>query len=286
MFPRHFAAPIESTPTARARRWLGAAAFCLAQPALGADAAPGEPLRFGILNQQSPIQTAGKWNPILRYLSAKTGLPLRLKMGADVALTDAMMGREEFDLVYSNHNFQREYDGKYKVLAHWAGQPIRAAIVVLADSPARTLDDIRDATVAFPSPDAFAGYAVQRVALRHKGIAVREKFAGNQEGALAQLKTRQALAAAVNARFLDAYARREQLRYRTIYLSEPYLDLPISIHPRVPAEQADRLKQALLGICADPAAAGLPEAIRCPGFAAAVESDYDNVRRIYRAIGK
>lgn len=239
-----------------------------------------------MLNQQSPIQTAEKWNPILHYLSEKTGIPLRLRMGATVEQTDAMMGREAFDLLYSNHNFQTAYDGKYKVMARWAGQPIRGAIVVLDDSPARAIKDLQDMTVAFPSPDAFVGYAVPQVAFRENNVRVVEKFAGNQEGALAQLKARQVHAAAVNSRFLDAYAQREHLRYRVIHTSETYHELPVLIHPRVPAQQAERLKQALLGLRNDPSATDLLRSIRCAGFEAAEERDYDNVRRIYRATGK
>lgn len=254
--------------------------------ALAASPPVGQPLEFGVVNQQSPIQTAEKWNPILRYLTDKTGIPLRLRMGATVEQTDAMMEREAFDLVYTNHNFQTGYDGKYKVMARWAGQPIRAMIVVLDDSPAKTIKDLTDMTVAFPSPDAFLGYAVPQKAFREGGVQVREKFAGNQEGALAQLQAKQVHAAAVNSRALAAYAEREHLRYRRIYVSEPYHELPVLIHPRVPAEQADRLKQALLGLRNDPSATALLQATRCPGFEAAEERDYDNVRRVCRAIGK
>lgn len=245
-----------------------------------------KPLEFGVVNQQSPIQTAERWNPILRYLTEKTGIPLHLKMGATVELTDAMMAREEFDLVYNNHNFQSEYDGQYKVMARWGGPAIHSAIVVPDESPVRTIEDLRGLAVAFPSRDAFVGYAVPVVALRDHGVAVREKFAGNQEGALAQLKARQVDAAAVNSRFLESYARRERLRTRTVYLSEPYLELPVLIHPRVPAERAERLERALLGMRDDPAAAEALRKARCPGFEVAGERDYDNVRSVYRAIGK
>lgn len=262
------------------------AVFYPLRVAVSADILAEKPLEFGVLNQQSPIQTAEKWNPILRYLTEKTGIPLRLRMGATVEQTNAMMGREAFDLVYTNHNFQTGYDGKYKVMARWAGQPIRGMIVVLEDSPASTIRDLQDMTVAFPSPDAFVGYAVPQVAFRESKVRVNEKFAGNQEGALAQLKARQVHAAAVNSRFLEAYAQRERLRYRAIYASEPYHELPVLIHPRVPAQQVHRIKQALLGLRDDPSAAELRQSTGSPGFVAAEERDYDNVRRIYRAIGK
>lgn len=250
--------------------------------ARGADAQP-EALRFGVLNQQSAILTAERWNPILRYLTRKTGIPLRLSMGATVQQTDVMMGREEFDLLYSNHNFQPEYDGKYRVIARWAGKPIHGALVVREDSEIRALSDLRWRTVAFPSADAFVAYAAPMAALRQAGVMVDPVFAGNQDGALAQLKTGRVAAAAVNSRFLEGYARRENLRYRTVYLTEAFLELPVLIHPRVPAAQAAELRQALLGMCDDPAAADVLKAADCPGFAPAADHDYDNVRRIYRA---
>ena len=60
-----------------------------------------KPLIFGVLNQQSPVLTAEKWNPILQYLTEVTSIPLQFKMGPTVKDTDAMMGRGEFDFVYS-----------------------------------------------------------------------------------------------------------------------------------------------------------------------------------------
>jgi phosphonate transport system substrate-binding protein len=159
-------------------------------------------------------------------------------------------------------------------------------LVVPEDSPARTLADLQRRVVAFPSADAFAGYAVPMVALREAGVAVTAKFAGNQEGALAQLKAGQADAAAVNSRFLEHYAEREGLRWRGLYSSEPYHELPVLIHPRVPAEQAEALRSALLGMGDAPDALSVLRQAQSEGFEAAEESDYDNVRRVYRAVGK
>ncbi len=259
--------------------WLG-----LASHGITVAAAETRPLLFGVLNQQSPIQTAEKWNPILRYLSQKTGIPLQLRMGVTVTQTDAMMGREEFDLIFTNHNFQKEYDGKYKVLAHWGGKPIHGVIAVLADSPVRSLSDLRGRIVAFPSADAFVGYAVPQMALKQSGVSVIAKFAGNQDGALAQLKARQADAAAVNSRFLESYAHKEAIHYRTVYVSEPYHELPVVVHPRVAADQVAALRRAMLRMSDDPAARPILAQAQFSGFEAADEHDYDNVRKVYRAI--
>src|SRR5688500_16781120 len=87
------------------------AATAFAQPA---------PLAFGVLNQQSPVLTAERWNPILHHVSTVSGVPLRLRMGRTVQETDDMMGRGEFDFMFTNHNFQSEYESVgYRVIARW-----------------------------------------------------------------------------------------------------------------------------------------------------------------------
>lgn len=251
-----------------------------------AGAAEDRPLVFGVLNQQSPALTAERWNPILHYLGVATGLTFQLRMGRTVQETDAMMGRGEFDLVYTNHNFQREFDGVYKVIARWGGEPIRCVIAVPADSPLRNLQSLQGRRIAFPSREAFVAYAVPKVALSTAGVRVEEVFAGNQDGALAQLKARQVEAAAVNSRFLQQYAEREGLSYRELHVSEPFLELPVIAHSRLPRDKVEAIRRALLGMRHDERAGDLLLKLKFSGFEAADDRQYDNVRRTYRLIGE
>jgi phosphonate transport system substrate-binding protein len=259
----------------------------LAAAAHTTPAAADDRLVFGVLNQQSPALTAERWNPILHYVTSVTGVPLVLKMGATVTETNAMMAKGAFDFMFTNHNFQSEFDGLgYKVIARWAGEPIRTVIAAPADSPVRDLKELHGKSVAFPSREAFVGYAVPLVALRNAKVSVTEVFAGNQEGAMAQLKARRVEAAAVNSRFLAQYAEREGLRFREIYVSEGYPELAVIVHPRVPTPTAERIRRALIGMADDPAAASMMARIRFKGFAPATDKDYDGVRRVYRSIGQ
>jgi len=239
-------------------------------------------LSFGVLNQQSPARTAQRWNPILKYLSDATGLRFQLKMGPTVRETDAMMGRGEFDLVFTNHNFAKEYDGLYKVIARWSGKPIYGAIAVPADSPVKTIKDLAGKRVAFPSREAFAAYAVPMVALRAAKVKVEEVLAGNQEGALAQLRARQVDAVAVNSHYLTQYAAQNTMPYREVFSSEGYAELPVIAHPRLPRAEVEAIQRALLAMKTDPKAAAALEASGAPGFDPATERDYDNARAIYR----
>lgn len=252
----------------------------------GAHAQSG-PLAFGVLNQQSPALTAERWNPILHYASTVSGVPLQLKMGRTVQETDAMMARGDFDFVFTNHNFQPEFETiGFKVVAKWAGEPIRAVIAVPADSPIQNLRDLAGKRVSFPSTDAFVAYAVPLVALKRAGVRVEQVFGGNQEGTLAQLKAKRVEAAAVNSRFLAQYAEREHLQFREIYVSEGYPDLAVIAHPRVPANTVERVRRALLGMSGDPSAMPVLTLAKSKGFEPAADRDYDGVRRVYRLIGQ
>ena len=265
------------------RRWIMSVLLfcCVLSEVFAAD---DKPLIFGVLNQQSPIKTAQRWNPILKYLAETTGLQFQMKMGATVQETDAMMGRGEFDLVFTNHNFRKEYDGVYKVIARLAGNPIYGVIAVPTDSPIKTLKELAGKRVVFPSKEAFVAYAVPMAALNTLKVKVEPVLAGNQEGALAQLRARQVDAAAVNSRFLSQYAAQNALPYRELFTSEGFAELAIIIHPRIPQGEAAVIQKALLGMKYDPKAAAVLEASGTPGFDPATDRDYDNARKIYQRL--
>ena len=281
---------LESKRTPKTMRLLTkllVAVAVLLLPATPAPTQQPQPLAFGVLNQQSPALTAERWNPILHYASTVSGVPLQLRMGRTVQDTNAMMSRGDFDFVFTNHNFQSEFDTiGFKVIARWAGDPIHTVIAVPADSPIRHLRELEGKRVSFPSTDAFVGYAVPLVALKRAGVRVEKMFGGNQEGTLAQLKAKRVEAAAVNSRFLTQYAEREHVQFREIYVSEGFPDLAVIAHPRVPAVTVERVRRALLGMSSASNAAAILTAAKSKGFEAAGDRDYDGVRRVYRLIGQ
>ena len=197
-----------------------------------------------------------------------------------------MMATGEFDFVFTNHNFQSEFDGLgYRVIARWAGEPIRTVIAVPADSPVATC---ASSTASGRLPVDGRLRRLRRAAGRAAPARGEgeEVFAGNQEGAMAQLKARRVEAGAVNSRFLAQYAEREGLQFREIFVSEGYPELAVIVHPRVPAATVDKLRQALIGMEDDPAAAPILARVRFKGFEPATDRDYDGVRRVYRQIGQ
>jgi len=245
---------------------------------------------FGVLNQRNPVLTAQYWNPILEYVSKKSGVALQLQMGKTVQETDGMTERGEFDFIFSNHIFMpRISKTGYQVIARPAEESIQGQIVVLENAPIRALEDLEGKEVAFPSETAFVAYAVTMNAMQQKGIQVKPVFAGNQEGVMGQLKAGRVPAASVNSQVMLEFARREQIKFRALWSSEKFAAMPIAVHRRVGKKQVKAVREALVGMASDPE--GLKVLQVCAavvkqspplGFVTAGGRDYENQRNFYR----
>lgn len=244
---------------------------------------------FGVLNQRSITLSAKYWNPILKYVSDRSGISLQLKMARTAPESSEMIGRSEFDFVYSNAIFSPENASvAYKVFARPSGDAIKGQIVVLEDSTAASLKDLEAKEVGFPSLAAVVGYAVPMNALLQAGVKVKPLFAGNQEGIMAQLKERRVIAAGVNSQVMLEYAQREGVKYRVLWSSEGYLNMPVSAHPSIPQKIVTAVRSAFLGMRKDPEGMKILEASATIikqnppyGFIRAQDYEYSNYRKFY-----
>lgn len=245
---------------------------------------------FGVLKQRSALLTAEYWNPILDYVSRKSGVALEMRLGKTTPETSLMIEHGEFDFAYSNTIFTPANSPQgYRVIARPMEAAIQGQLVTAADSSIRTLSDLAGREVGFPSLAAFVGYAVPMNALLRQGIKVTPVFAGHQEGIMGQLKAGSVIAAGVNSAVMRDYAAREGFKYRVLWASEDYLNLPISAHPRIPEAEVRAVQTALLGMAHDPEGLAILERSaavikqRPPyGFVTASDADYRNYHEFYR----
>lgn len=250
----------------------------------------GPEYSFGVLSQRSPVLTAQYWNPILDHVGRKAGVVLHLKITRTAPESNTAIARGEYDFVYSNTIFlpATSVPG-YQVILRPRTDAITGQIVTLADSPVKQLADLKDAVVGFPSKAAFVGYAVPMDHLIRQGVAVQPVFGGNQEGVMGQLKAGRVLAAGVNNQVMRAFAARENVRYRVLWESQPFHNLPVAVHPRVPRDVAEAVQKAFADMGKDPDGVGVMEASaqvigeKPPyGFQTASQKDYQNYLDFYR----
>ncbi len=246
---------------------------------------------FSPVNQYNLQVSASFWNPIVRYVSGKSGVHLNLKLGRTSADTTSFVLAKEVDFAFTNHLFSPErMKMGWTVFGRRNAEPVRAQIVVPADSPVRRLSDLANSIVVFPGPEALIAYKVTYAQLLRQNVPVTVAFAGNMDAAFTQLFSGRAKAAGANSQLVQNYSGREDKRFRVLWSSAPFNDLALMASPRVPAEQVRAVADAFLNMHRDPegrrileAAAELVHAPEPLSFVAAGDADYAAYRSFYQA---
>jgi phosphonate transport system substrate-binding protein len=267
--------------------------WALALTLLGAIALPSMAQQasysFSPVPQYGIGLTAGYWNPILDYVSEKSGVKLNLKISRTSADTTAFVLAREVDFVFSNHLFSPERDALgWKVFGRRQMPPLFSQIVVPADSPITELAQLAGREVAFAGPEAFLIYKVNYAHLLAKNIPVKVVFSGNADAAFAQLFSGKVAAAGGQSQLLDGYARRENRKFRVLWSSEAFQDLALMASSKVPEKDLKAVANAFFERSKDPRGkdilhqgskeVGLPvDAV----FVAASAADYASYRRFF-----
>jgi phosphonate transport system substrate-binding protein len=246
--------------------------------------------RFSPVNQWDINKTAAYWNPIINYVSEKSGVKLQLKIGRTSADTTSYVLAQEVEFVFSNHLFSpdREKLG-WKVFGRRQTSPLHAQIAVPADSPITKLEQLKDQEMAFAGPEAFIGYKVPYAHLLSKGIDVKVVFGGNQNAAFAQMFAGKVKAVGSNSHLIEGYERREKKAFRVLWSSDGYHDLALMASSKVPEKHVKAVAAAFNGMVSDPKGrdimhqaslgAGLNEDAY---FIPATTADYASYRKFYQ----
>lgn len=251
----------------------------------------GAVYRFSPVNQYGIELTASYWNPIIDYVSTKTGLKMQLKIGRTSADTTAYVLANEVDFVFSNHLFSPERESLgWKVFGRRQTPPIYSQILVLADSPIQKLEQLADQPMAFPGPEALVAYKFPYAQLLSRNIPVQVVFGGNMDGAFAQLTSGKVKAVGANSQLTEGWAKRENKKVRILWVSEPLHDLALMASKKVPEKDLQAISRAFLGMSKDPQGkkvlANAAELVKLPAGTAFVSSngsEYSTYRQFYQS---
>jgi phosphonate transport system substrate-binding protein len=289
------------TSRARALPWIACLLIGTAAAGAGADAAAGadqqasapaaapRSYNFSPVNQYNLQVSARFWNPIIRYVSNRSGVHLNLKLGRTSADTTSFVLAREVDFAFTNHLFSpdREKMG-WTVFGRRNAPPLQGQLVVPADSPITDMRQLAGRAVAFPGPEALVAYKTSYAQLLRKNIPVTPVFAGNQDAAFTQMFAGKVQAVGANSQLVANWQGREGKAFRVLWSSAPFNDLALMASPRVPADEVRAVARAFLTMHRDPEGrkilAAASELVHAPtplSFVAASDADYASYRAFY-----
>lgn len=178
------------------RLLLAATASLAASPALaqGDWRSRFREIRYGTISSEQENVALARHEGFAKYMTARLGVPVRVFKGTDYAAVIEALRANTAEFAYlgpAAYARAREVIGERiepvaLTLDDTGGRGYFSIIVVKADSPYQTVEDLRGRSLAYADPNSTSGYQVPVYFLRKQGIDParffsRTGFAGNHE---------------------------------------------------------------------------------------------------------
>lgn len=251
----------------------------------------GKPLRFGSVARDSLAVMQVRLLPLTAYLSEKLGQPVELRLSTNMSRAINALSSGNVDIAYLTPvaYIKAHAKGRAQLVVKTVTDhrpTFKLMIVVRADSPIRTVQQLAGKRFAFGDPAALlqravvvgAGMPLQRLGkysfVDHYDNVIRGVLVGDYDAGIV----------------LDSTARRWEGRgIRVLYASEDLPPYNIAVSSKIDRATVKRLQDALLRLdAATPADKSIIHTLdqSYTGFAPASDADYDIVRKLIKPFGQ
>lgn len=267
--------------------WIGSVLVGLLCATSAAAQTTGEPaprgFSFGVVPQQAPSKLLQSWGPVLRYLQQHTGDRFVFRTAVDIPTFEQRVNDGEYDFAYMNpYHFTvyNQADTGYQALAKAKDKRIKGILVVRADSALHALADLEGATLAFPSPAAFAASVLPRAHLKAQGVEFGLRYVSSHDSVYKAVAKGLFVAGGGVLRTFEATDPSVRQQLRILWTTPGYTPHAIAVHPRVAKERVAAVREALLGMANDEVGRTALDGLKIKAFAAATNADWDDVRAL------
>jgi phosphonate transport system substrate-binding protein len=239
-------------------------------------------LSFGIVPQQSPADIERNWGPLARFLEETTGLKVHIKTASSIPIFEERCAAGAYDLSYMNpyHYVVYAEAPGYRAVARQKDKRIQGIIVVPKDSPENPLSHFEGAELAFPSPAAFAASLLTRAHFTRSDIPITPVYVRTHDSVYKAVADGLYPAGGGVKRTFKATDPAIREKLRIAWTTDLFTPHAFAAHPRVPEENVKKIRDALLTLTSPEARPDLLDPIKFKGWAAAEDSDWDEVRAL------
>lgn len=249
--------------------------------------------RFAVAPVITPREDLASFRPLFEYLGARLGRPVKHIQTQTYAEINELVkfGGVDAALVCTYAYTVGQEDAGLELLAvpQIRGKTTyRSVIVVPADSPARSLEDLEGKRFAFTDPLSFSGRLAVTYMLWEKGHTPEDFFSRyiftySHDGSLRAVLGRVVDGAAIDSVIFDAWRERHPRdagRVKVIGASQEVGILPVVVRRGLAPELKDALRAALLQAHLDPRGREALRKLGVDRFVPADDRAYDPIRRM------
>lgn len=248
------------------------------------------PLKFGVVTFYNPRSMFQKYQPLVDYLTAKTGMPWELAISGSYESTVESLCSGRLAIAYlgpSTYVRAQDLCGATPVVKLLTGgrPTYRSFIVVREASPIRGLNDLKGRSFGFGSPLSTSSHLMPRAMLQRAGIRpgidVACKYYMHHESAARAVLLGEVDAGGVRDVVAEKFLGRG---LRVLDRSEEMPNFPFVVGPKTPRGVTQEVIRVLVNLPASDATArntiaGWDEEL-AGGFALADPAEYDLLRTL------
>lgn len=208
---------------------------------------------FDVVPQLTAAKIYTTWSPLLQRVGQEAGLCFELRVSATIPEFEQKLLKGEPEFVFLNpyHAVLANQKKKYQPLLADSEDLLTGILVVRADSPIKSLDELRGKNISFPAPNAFAASLLIRAELAKKKIDINPVFVKTHSNVYRSVIGKDAIAGGGVNNTLDNEAPELRQQLRVLYETSAYTPHPVATHPSVPAAVRERFLKAMLKLTQD-----------------------------------
>lgn len=277
-------------------RLFGATAFTLA---LAPGAAAQGVLRVSAIPDEAPTELQRKFKPLGDYLARETGMKVEFTAVTDYAAVVESLAARKLDMAWlGGFTFVqaklRTNGTAIPIVQRAEDEKFTSRFIVPADSPARTLADLKGKSFVFGSPSSTSGHLMPRYFLLQAGLNPEKDFrnvaySGAHDATVAFVAGGKAEAGVLNASVWDKLLEANNpnaLKVKVLATTPPYYDYNWTVRGDLDPALVRKLIAAFLKLDANnPAHKEIMSLQRASSFIPTKASNYDGIENAARSAG-
>ena len=221
------------------------------------------------------------WSPILQYIEKNSDISLRFATTRNINTFEKRIESGKYDIAYMNpyhYTVSHESQG-YNAFAKAKKKRLKGIIVVLKDSPYRSIKDLENSELAFPS-NAFAANLVPTAVLSKANLSFSSKYVSSHDSVYRNIARGRYPAGGGVLRTFKNTSPEYRDKLRILWKSNGYTPHAFAAHPRVPKSIVEKLQKAFIKMDQDPRGKALLKKIRLKGIEKGTDKEWDDVRAL------
>lgn len=205
----------------------------------------------GIVPQFEAKKLRRIWKPVLKQLEQKTGFNFKLRGAPTIPAFEKEFLAGKFDFSYMNpfHLLIANETQGYIPLVRDHSKKLQGVLVVRKDSDVKSVKDLNNKKLAFPSPNALGASLQMRAELHDKfNLNITPVYVKTHDSVYLNIYLKQVAAGGGVGKTFNKQAEKLRDTLKILYKTTPVAPHPIAAHPRVPEEDRNKVLNALFEI--------------------------------------